>query len=64
MADWGYEIIFDEIAQRCSVEVLLGKYFLPEFPIPDGLTENDFFRKVSYEGLEERLEFILDKDLA
>ncbi|MGK0444625.1 MAG: DNA polymerase-3 subunit alpha, partial [Bermanella sp.] len=51
-----------EIAQRCSVEVLLGKYFLPEFPIPDGLTENDFFRKVSYEGLEERLEFILDKD--
>ena len=50
-----------EIAQRCSVQVLLGKYFLPEFPIPDGLTENDFFRKISYEGLEERLEFILDK---
>ncbi|MFT7108863.1 MAG: DNA polymerase-3 subunit alpha [Psychrobacter glaciei] len=51
-----------EIAQRCSVEVVLGKYFLPEFPIPDGLTENDFFRKISYEGLEERLEFILDKN--
>ena len=51
-----------EIAQRCSVQVLLGKYFLPEFPIPDGLTENDFFRKISYEGLEERLEFILNKE--
>jgi len=51
-----------EIAQRCSVQVLLGKYFLPEFPIPDGLTENDFFRKISYEGLEHRLEFILDKN--
>lgn len=51
-----------EIAERCSVQVLLGKYFLPEFPIPDGLTENDFFRKISYEGLEERLEFILDKN--
>lgn len=51
-----------EIAERCSVQVLLGKYFLPEFPIPDGLTENEFFRKISYEGLEERLEFILDKN--
>ena len=51
-----------EIAERCSVQVLLGEYFLPEFPIPDGLTENEFFRKISYEGLEERLEFILDKN--
>jgi len=50
-----------EIAERCSVQVLLGKYFLPEFPVPDGLTEDEFFRKISYEGLEERLEFILDK---
>lgn len=50
-----------EIAERCSVQVLLGKYFLPEFPIPNGLTENEFFRKISYEGLEERLETILDK---
>ncbi len=48
-----------EVAQRCSVQVLLGKYFLPEFPIPDGLTENEFFRKISYEGLDERLETIL-----
>ncbi len=50
-----------EVAERCSVQVELGKYYLPEFPIPDGLTEDDFFRKISYEGLEERLEFILDK---
>ncbi len=49
-----------EIAQRCSVQVRLGKEFLPDFPIPDGLTENEFFRKISIEGLEERLEFILD----
>ncbi len=51
-----------EIAQRCSVQVRLGKEFLPDFPIPDGLTENEFFRKISIEGLEERLEFILDKN--
>jgi DNA polymerase-3 subunit alpha len=51
-----------EIAQRCSVQVRLGKEFLPDFPIPDGLTENEFFRKISVEGLEERLETILDKN--
>ncbi|EAT10972.1 DNA polymerase III subunit alpha [Bermanella marisrubri] len=51
-----------EIATRCNVQVLLGKYFLPEYPIPDGLTENEFFKKISYEGLEERLEFLIDKN--
>ncbi|MBQ0730124.1 MAG: DNA polymerase III subunit alpha, partial [Oleispira antarctica] len=48
-----------EIAKRCNVEVELGKYYLPDFPIPDGLTEAEFFRKISYEGLDERLEKIL-----
>jgi DNA polymerase-3 subunit alpha len=47
-----------EIAKRCSVEVLLGKYFLPDYPIPEGLSEDDFFRKISEVGLQERLEFI------
>ena len=51
-----------ELAQRCSKQLVLGKYFLPEFPIPDGLTENEFFRKISHEGLEERLDFLLDKN--
>jgi DNA polymerase-3 subunit alpha len=50
-----------EIAKRCSVEVELGTYYLPDFPIPEGMTEAEFFRKISYEGLDERLEFILDK---
>lgn len=48
-----------EIAKRCSVEVLLGKYFLPDYPIPAGMSEADFFRKISQVGLEERLEVIL-----
>jgi DNA polymerase III subunit alpha len=51
-----------EIAKRCSVQIQLGKYFLPEYPIPDGMTENDFFRKVSWEGLEDRLSRILKSD--
>ena len=51
-----------EIAKRCSVEVLLGKYFLPDYPLPDGMEEDDFFRKISEVGLEQRLESILDKN--
>ena len=51
-----------EIAKRCSVEVELGTYYLPDFPIPDGLTEAEYFRKISYEGLDERLETILKLD--
>ncbi|ASP40544.1 DNA polymerase III subunit alpha [Bacterioplanes sanyensis] len=50
-----------EIAKRCSVEVQLGKYFLPDYPIPTGMTEDEFFRRISEVGLEERLEKILDK---
>jgi DNA polymerase III subunit alpha len=49
------------IAQRCNVELGLGSYFLPEYPIPEGMTEAEFFRKVSHEGLEKRLDIILDK---
>ncbi|MCW8127998.1 DNA polymerase III subunit alpha [Microbulbifer halophilus] len=50
-----------EIARRCTSPIQLGKYFLPEYPIPDGMTEDQFFEKVSFEGMERRLEKILDK---
>lgn len=44
-----------EIARRCSVSLLLGKYFLPDFPTPNGMSITDYFRHASFEGLEERL---------
>jgi DNA polymerase III subunit alpha len=50
-----------EIAKRCTIDIQMGKYFLPEYPVPEGLTEADFFRKISHEGLDWRLESILDK---
>ena len=50
------------IAQRCSVYVHLGEYFLPEFPIPEGMTMDEYFRKFSHDGLTERLQFILNPD--
>ena len=51
-----------EIAKRCNIEVQLGKYFLPNFPIPEGMTIDDYLRKVSFDGLEERLAVLLPKE--
>ncbi|MDH0747541.1 DNA polymerase III subunit alpha [Pseudomonas sp. GD03842] len=51
-----------EIAKRCNIDVRLGKHFLPNFPIPDGLTIDEYFRKVSFEGLEERLAVLWPKE--
>ena len=93
-----------EIAKRCSVDIELGNYYLPDYPIPDDfeqdpffankipyatleqyardamtqkwegreqepeyatmLRTNVFFEKISYEGLDERLEFLYDTTAA
>jgi len=46
------------IAERCSVDVRLGEIFLPEFGIPEDMTQDEFFRKVSHDGLTDRLDFL------
>ncbi|BAP43868.1 DNA polymerase III subunit alpha [Pseudomonas sp. LJDD11] len=51
-----------EIAKRCNIDVKLGTHFLPNFPIPDGMTIDEYFRKVSFDGLEERLAVLLPPD--
>ncbi|MDP3815184.1 DNA polymerase III subunit alpha, partial [Pseudomonas sp.] len=51
-----------EIAKRCNIEVQLGKYFLPDFPVPAGMTMDEYFRKVSFDGLEERLAVLWPKE--
>ncbi|WCN08487.1 DNA polymerase III subunit alpha [Marinomonas mediterranea] len=51
-----------EIAKRCNVDVLLGKYFLPDYPVPDGMTMDDFFNELSHKGLQDRLEVLIKKD--
>ena len=50
-----------EIAKRCNIDIELGTYYLPKYPIPEGMLMDDYFRKVSYEGLDERLEILLDR---
>ncbi|MCO7226486.1 DNA polymerase III subunit alpha [Pleionea sp. CnH1-48] len=49
-----------EIARRCSVELKLGTYYLPRFPTGD-LDEAAYLCKVSEEGLEERLDQLMDR---
>jgi len=49
-----------EIAKRCNLEIEIGKNYLPNYPVPDGMTMDEFFRKISFEGTEERLLRILD----
>ncbi|NTV11758.1 MAG: DNA polymerase III subunit alpha, partial [Zoogloea sp.] len=44
-----------EIARRCSLSVLLGKNFLPQFPTPEGMTLDDFLVQEARSGLEARL---------
>lgn len=44
-----------EIARRCNLTIQLGKNFLPLFPVPDGMTLDDFLVHESKLGLEERL---------
>jgi len=44
-----------EIAKRCNLELALGEYFLPAFPIPPGQTIEQYLTARSSEGLEQRI---------
>ncbi|TNF33502.1 MAG: DNA polymerase III subunit alpha [Gammaproteobacteria bacterium] len=47
-----------EIARRCSVQIGLGTYFLPKYPVPQGHTEDSFCREQAHAGLTERLQVL------
>jgi len=42
------------IADRCSVELEMGKYHIPRFPTPPGVTEAAALRKLCQEGFARR----------
>ncbi|WP_028380178.1 DNA polymerase III subunit alpha [Legionella cherrii] len=44
-----------EISKRCTVKLDLGNNYLPNFPIPDGSTVENYLSHLSQVGLEERL---------
>ena len=43
------------IADRCSVKLKMGHYYLPEFPLPEGETLTTHLRRMAAEGLRRRL---------
>ncbi len=43
------------IAQRCNLKLTLGKNFLPDFPVPSGMTLGELMASESLKGLEDRL---------
>lgn len=47
-----------KIAERCNLEIELGKYHLPHFPVPEGYTKESFMAKLARKGLEERFQEI------
>lgn len=44
-----------EIGRRCNLVLELGKPRLPDFPTPNGMPIEAYFRHASHEGLRERL---------
>ena len=50
-----------EIAKRCNLTLTLGESVLPDFPIPEGMTEEQYFEHVCKEGLEARLDQLFDR---
>ena len=44
-----------EIAKRCNLKLTLGENFLPDFPVPAGMTLGELMANESKKGLEDRL---------
>ncbi|HYF42426.1 MAG TPA: DNA polymerase III subunit alpha [Ramlibacter sp.] len=44
-----------EIAKRCNLVLDLGKPRLPDYPTPNGMPIEEYFRYASHEGLKERM---------
>ena len=44
-----------ELAKRLNLDLEMGNYALPEFPVPEGETADDYLRRKTREGLTERV---------
>ena len=45
-----------KIADMCNLEFTFHEYHLPSFPVPQGYTNEEYFRKLCYDGFRERYE--------
>ena len=44
------------IAERCNLDFTFHEYHLPSFPVPEGYTNEEYFRKLCMDGFAERYE--------
>jgi DNA polymerase-3 subunit alpha len=56
---WGKthpEVILNtkKIAERCHIEIELGKILIPKFPVPKGMNEKSYLHKLVWQGLAWR----------
>ena len=42
------------IADRCNLEFVFNEYHLPSFPVPEGYTNEEYFRELCLNGFRER----------
>ncbi len=45
-----------KIADMCNLEFTFHEYHLPAFPVPEGYTNEEYFRKLCMDGFQERYE--------
>jgi DNA polymerase-3 subunit alpha len=50
------------IAERCNVELDLGRILIPTFPVPEGETEKTFLDKLVYQGVAVRYNNVSPED--
>ena len=53
----GYREALDntvKIADKCNLDFVFHEYHLPAFPVPEGYTNEEYFRKLIYDGFRER----------
>ena len=43
-----------KIAERCNLEFVFNEYHLPSFPVPEGYSNEEYFRKLCMDGFRER----------
>ncbi len=70
IARWGRELPeaitnTKQIADRCTVDIELGKILIPKYPLPEGETsEHSYLHKLVYRGLAQRYNGAKPEDIA
>lgn len=52
------------VADRCNVEIELGKILIPSFPVPEGETEKSYLHTLVYQGLAWRYGSVEESEAA